>query len=274
MVDQSCGFLPQSFPCIALTEDYKVIATAVGAQTKLEINGKISEAGFVFDAKVHLSYRRKGIGMRLAKYQKDLFSKEGFEKNFTTLKLSNAPVIKVSAKAIGNIWLTPFVYLTIPTSIKIPSTLRSPAANNFSVRLFDKEKLPAGYHTNFPSGLGVLHTWKLYRLKIEKISWLYKQGLKCLRKISPNQYNLLPKEKEVMEFATLFNHSEKNIGSINEVLQHLEAKEKKFLLVCCRNGDSIYNHLKRYSINTYHYYILTDFALSVKDELAIDVRCL
>jgi len=272
-LDRSVVF-QKSFPWVALTEDDKVIATAVGAQTKLVINEQIIEAGFVFDAKVHLSYRRKGIGMRLARHLKDRFSKEGFDKNFTTLKLSNAPVIKVSAKAIGNIWLTPFLYLTIPTCAKIPSFFRSTGTDNFSVRLFDKEQLPVGFHTNFTSGLGVLHTWKLYRLKIEKISWLYKQGLKCLRKISPKHYNLLPKEKEVMEFATLFNHTEQNISSINEVLLNLEAKEKKFLLVCCRKGDSVYNHLKSYSINTYHYYMLTDFALSKKDKLAIDVRCL
>ena len=272
-LDRSVVF-QNSFPCVAIAEDDSVVATAVGAQTKMEINGTIIEAGFVLDAKVHLSYRRKGIGMRLARHQKDWFSKKGYDKNFTTLKLSNAPVIKVSAKAIGNIWLTPFVYLTIPTSARISSTLQSPGENHFSVRLFDQEQMPEGFHTNFPSGLGVLHTWMLYRLKIEKISWLYKQGLKCLRKISPKQYDLLPKEKDVMEFATLFNHTEQNIDSINDVLKHLEAKEKKFLLVCCRKGDSIYKHLKSYSINTYHYYILTDFALSIKDELVIDVRCL
>ena len=61
---------------------------------------------------------------------------------------------------------------------------------------------------------------------------------------------------------------------INEVLQHLDKNEKRFLIVCCRKGDSIYNYLKPYSINTYHYYMLTDFALSIKDHLEIDVRCL
>ena len=93
-LDRSAVF-QHSFPCIALTDDDKVIATAVGAQTKMVINKESIKAGFVFDAKVHLSYRRNGVGMRLARHQKDWFSKQGFEKNFTTLKLSNAPVIKV-----------------------------------------------------------------------------------------------------------------------------------------------------------------------------------
>ena len=166
------------------------------------------------------------------------------------------------------------MYLTIPTRARVSSTLHPATASDFSVRLFDEELMPAGFHTNFGSGLGVLHTWKLYRLKIERISWLYKQGLKCLKKIYPKQYHLLPKEKEVMEFGTLFNHSEQNIDKINEVLQHLDKNEKRFLIVCCRKGDSIYNYLKPYSINTYHYYMLTDFALSIKDHLEIDVRCL
>ncbi|HZG24813.1 MAG TPA: hypothetical protein VEZ17_09555 [Chitinophagaceae bacterium] len=272
-LDRSLVFL-KTFPCLALNENHEVIGTAVGAGTKLLINGKAYMAGFVLDVKIQLSYRHKGIGMQFAKHQKEWFTREGWEKNFTTIKLSNAPVIKLSAKAIGNIWLTPFVYLTIPSSAQIPSTPRSSGINSFSVRLFDKERLPSGYYTTFPGGLGVFHTWKLYRLKIEKLSWLYRQGLECIKMISPKRYAVLPKEKEVMEFATLFNHSNENVGSINEVIQHLQATDKKFLLVCCRKGDSVYKHLKKYSINTYPYYMLTDFALSCKDDLAIDVRCL
>jgi GNAT superfamily N-acetyltransferase len=271
-LDRSVVF-PKTFPCLALNEKHKVIGTAVGAETKLAINGIIYTAGFVLDTKVDLAYRNKGIGRRLAKKQKEWFRKEGWEKNFTTLKMSNAPVIKL-AKAIRNIWLTRFVYLTIPTSTRFPSSIRSSPTNNFSVRLFDKENLNARYYTTFPGGLGVFHTWMLYRLKIEKLSWLYRQGLRCIKKISPRRYAVLPKEQDVLDFAALFNHSEETIGSINEVMQHLQAEERKFLLVCCCKGDGVYSHLKKYSINTYNYYILTDFALSSKDNVAIDVRCL
>jgi hypothetical protein len=269
-----CVVFPKSFPCLALNNEDEVIGTAIGAETRLVVNGIRCTAGFVLDAKVHSSYRNNGVGQELAKRQKQWFKEEGWVKNFTTLKLSNAPVKKLSTNAIGNIWLTPFVYLTIPTNVRIPSGLRRSGTNDFSVRLFDQERLSAGYYKTFPGGLGVFHTWMMYRLKVEKLSWLYREGLGCVRKFFPKKYGALPKEKEVMEFATLFNHSKENIERINEVMQYLQAEEKLFLLVCCRKGDDMYRYLKRYSINTYEYCILSDFPLSGKDDLSIDVRCL
>jgi hypothetical protein len=114
----------------------------------------------------------------------------------------------------------------------------------------------------------------LYQLQIEKLSWLNKRVLAWIRKVSPKKYAVLPKEKEIMQFATLFNHSVENIESINEVLQHMQADGKGFLLVCCCKGDGIYNYLNQYSINTYEYYMLADFPLSGKDNISVDVRCL
>jgi hypothetical protein len=269
-----CMVFPKTFPCLALNEANEVIATAVGAETKIMINRGAYTAGYVLDAKVHSSYRNKGIGTQLAKQQKAWFRKQGWEKNFTTLKLSNAAVIKLSAKAVGSIWLKQFVYLTIPTSIRIPSTVRSVGSINFSVQLFEHDNLPSAYYTTFSGGLGVFHTWMLYRLKIEKLSWLHKQGLDWIKKLSPKKYALLPKEKEIMEFGTLFNHSMFNIESINEVMQHMQADGKAYLLVCCCEGDDMYNYLHRYSVNTYNYYILADFPLLRQDIVSVDVRCL
>ncbi|HVG15851.1 MAG TPA: GNAT family N-acetyltransferase [Chitinophagaceae bacterium] len=272
-LDRSIVF-PKTFPCLALNEHGEVIGTSVGAETKLVINGIIYPSGFVLDAKVHPSYRNKGIGRQLAQQQKEWFNQEGWEKNFTTAKLSNAAVVKLSAKAIGKIFLTPFVYLTIPTNTRISSDFRASGTKKFSVRLFGKASLPLRYHTTFPGGLGIFHTWMVYRIKVEKISWLYRLGLGCIEKMFPNRYAVLPKEKEVMEFATLFNHTEENIGGINEVMEHLNGEGIRFLLVCCRKGDSMYDHLKKYSINTYAYNMITDFPLYEKDEIALDVRCL
>jgi GNAT superfamily N-acetyltransferase len=272
-LDRSIVF-SKIFPCLALNEKGEVIGTSVGAETKLVINGVIYTSGFVLDEKVHASYRNKGIGRQLAKEQKEWFRKEGWERNFTTVKLSNAAVVKLSAKAIGKIFLTPFVYLTIPTSTQISSGFKASGNKRFSVRLFGKASLPLKYHTTFQGGLGIFHTWMLYRVKVEKIAWLYRLGFRLMSKIFPKHYAVLPKEKEVMEFATLFNHTEENIGTINEVMEHLEGEGIKFLLVCCRKGDSIYEYLKKHSIHTYAYNMLTDFPLSENDTIALDVRCL
>ena len=272
-LDRSAVFL-KTFPCLALNEEQGVIGTAIGAETKLMLNGETLNAGFVLDTKVHESYRNNGVGRSLANAQNEWFTQQGWEKNFTTLKSSNLPVIKLSYRALKKFWLTPFVYLTIPTSIFIRPGIFPSATSNFSVRLFDPEKLKGSYFTNFPGGLGVFHTWMMYQLKIENLSWLYRQGMSCVKKLQPMRYSMLPKQDDVIQFATLFNHSEVNINGINEVLQHLNTNGKRFLLVCCRKGDSIYRHLKKYSINLYGYYILSDFPLGINDKLTIDVRCL
>src|SRR5215213_333234 len=60
-LDRSVVF-SKSYPCLALNGKHEVIGTAIGAETKLVINGRSFTAGFVLDAKVHSLYRNKGIG--------------------------------------------------------------------------------------------------------------------------------------------------------------------------------------------------------------------
>ena len=272
-LDRSMVF-KKSFPCVSVNQQEKLIGTCIGAQTDLIVNGKSFDAGFAFDVKVHPLYRNQGVARMMAKFiYNNFFKTEGFQKNFTTLKLSNTPVIKLSAKAIGKIWLYDFVYLTIPTKIKIKEPFKDKGNAKLSIKLFHQENLSSVYYTNFKDGLGCFHTHKLYQLKIEKISWLYRQGLEMLKKIN-YKYSLLPKENEVMSVATLYNHTVNNIESINNVLGYLDKEDIKYLLVCCRKNDSIYNYLKKYSINSYGYYILSDFLLSSKDEVVMDIRCL
>ena len=109
-------------PCLAVDNTNQLLGASVGAKTKMIVNGQLLDAGFVYDAKVHPSHRNKGVGRLMAKHHKEWFSTEGLKNNFTTLKLSNAPVIQLSAKAIGNIWLYDFVYLTIPTAVRVEKT--------------------------------------------------------------------------------------------------------------------------------------------------------
>jgi len=272
-LDRSLVF-KKSFPCIAVDQQEKLIGTCIGAQTDLIVNGDSFDAGFAFDVKVHPLYRNKGVARMMAKYiYSNFFKAEGLQKNFTTLKRSNIPVLKLSAKAVGKIWLYDFVYLTIPTKIKIKAPIKDKSTVKLSIKLFQQENLSSLYYTNFVDGLGCFHTHKLYQLKIEKLSWLYRQGLGMLKKVN-FKYSFLPKENEIMLVATLYNHTAHNIESINNVLDYLDKKDIKYLLVCCRKKDSIYNYLKKYSINSYGYYILSDFLLSDKDEVGMDIRCL
>jgi hypothetical protein len=264
----------EKFPVLAVDDKNSAIGTSVGVITKMIVNDEEHPAGFVFDVKVHPAFHNRGIGKLMAGYQKQNFNTKGIAKNFTTLKRSNVPVLKLTAKAIGNTWLYDFVYLTIPSSVYIKPSSIDYHKQSFFVSLFNQTTLDIGYYTFCKGNLACFHTYKLYHLKIEKINWLYKAGIKILKTFQPTKYALLPKEKEEMEFVTLFNHTESNISHINDVLKEMSIQGKKFLLVCCRKNDAIYNYLKKYSINTYGYYILSDFLLKESDKVTIDVRCL
>jgi hypothetical protein len=260
---------------LSIDTNKKLTGTCVGVQTSLVLNGEQFEAGFALDGKVDPMYRNKGTGRTMAKYLYEHFFKpEGLKKNFTTLKLKNVPVIKLTSKAVGKIWLYDFVYLTIPTNKKVEGVFRPKGDTKLSVKLFPAQNICEEYYNNFTNDLGCFNTYKMYRLKITHISWLYKRGLSILKKMSHRRYSDLPREKEIIKSASLYGHTEKNVQTINTVLDHLHGEHIKYLMVCCRKNDSIYNYLKKYSINTYSYYILADFELSVKDNLTIDVRCL
>ena len=272
-LDRSLAF-ETYFPCVAIGENGQVVGTSVGAYTDLIINGQQFKSGFVFDVKVHPAYRNNGIGRMVTSYYKALFTKEGLDKNFTTLKLSNTPVVKMATRALKNIWLYDFIYLTIPTARIVDVRPVLDGDTRFKVRLFDTGKLPSFYYDHFDGGLSCFYTNKLYRLRIDKISRLYNLGLKVLKLLRPSKYALLPRETEEMSFATLFDHSRDNIHRLNEVLESLCERGVKYLLVCCRKKDAIYQYLENYSINSYGYYILSDFPLRTTDEVTLDVRCL
>ncbi|MEP7376654.1 MAG: hypothetical protein ABI675_24870 [Chitinophagaceae bacterium] len=264
-----------TYSCIALTDSHKVIGSAIGAQTMIKVNGQQYEAGFGFDTKVHPEWRSKRIGRMLAKdLYKQFFGPQGLSRNFMTAKLSNAPVLKLVSHAVSNTWLYDFIYLTIPTNTRVKQTVLKGAGQQFSIQLSKREELCKDYYIQLDSGLAYFNTYKMYRLNIQRISWLYKQGISILKSMQPSKYAGLPGEHDTISFASLFNHTSENIRGINEVLENLESNGIKQLLVCCRKNDVIYQFLKNTAINQYSYYLVADFKLNKHDEVGIDVRCL
>lgn len=264
------------YASLALDQAGIPIATAIGARTSLCINGTSFDAGIGYEVKVHPRYHNKGIGRKMATHiYQHFFRPEGLGKNFITLKKSNIPVVRLVARAIGKIWLYNFVYLTIPATTRTGNILMGKSKKQlFSVGLFNKEELHHSYYTDVSNNLGYFHTYKMYRLKIRRIGFLYKLGLVLIKKLQPKKYASLPKVKETFHSAALYNHHAGNIHNINEVLEQLENKEIHYLMVCCQKNDCIYDALKKFSINTYGYYILGDFPLTKKDKVTIDARCL
>jgi hypothetical protein len=263
-------------PLLGLDAKGIPIATCIGARTKMIVNGHQFDAGVGFEVKVSRANRNKGVGKLLAiSTYKKFFKPEGLSKNFITLKASNIPVIRLVAKTISHLWLYDFVYLTIPTKFRVTNFSAGDNKKKlFSTTLFDPGELPASYYTMLDNDLGYFHTYKMYQLRIRRISFLYKLGIEIMRRIQPLRYRSMPEIMKPFRFASLFNHHAGNIQGINLALEQLENTGIDYLMVCCRKNDSIYRMLNPLSINTYGYHILSDFPLSQKDEVTIDVRCL
>ena len=265
----------KNYACMALTNDGRVIGSDIGAQTMLTINGQDLPAGIGFDTKVDPAWRSNGVGRLLAKdLYRQFFRPQGLSRNFMTAKLSNVPVLKLVSHTVSNTSYYEFVYLTIPTTNRIKKTIFKETTAGFGIKLFNKVGLDNDYYSQLDNGLGCFYTYKMYRLKIRRISWPYKQGISVMKRLQPSKYTNLPGENEMLSFATLYNHTSENINGINEVLEMLETKGIKQLLVCCRKNDVINQFLKSIAINRYSYYLVTDFKLDRDDEVSIDVRCL
>lgn len=261
---------------LAVDKKDKPVATCIGAATKLIINGIPVNAGIAYDVKVSEEYRNNGIAKKFAKFlYKQFFIPEGLANNFVTLKQSNIPVIRLLPKAVSNIYFYDFVYLTIPCNTTIKNLIGATGDKQlFSVTLFMEDEPDPALYSITKSGLGYFNTYSVYKLQIAGIGRLYRMGLWIIKKFNPRRYSQLPAAGETIAFATLFNHTPENIGHINEVLEELQQKGVSYLLVCCQKKDSLYNALRKISINTYGYYMITDFRLTKQDSVTIDVRCL
>lgn len=252
------------------------VATSIGARTKIGVNGVTFDAGYGFETKVSPEIRNNGVGKLMATslYTK-FFHPEGLTKVFTTLKQNNIPIVRLLKKAIPGMWLYEFVYLTIPCNARLSKKLIHTGEKQLlTVNLFGKDEIDSSFICNKPSGLAYFNTFKMYQLKIGHLNRLWKLAFWLHRKISPGRYGMLPAVGDIVKFATLFNHTPGNVSEVNEILDDLSKKGVHFLTVCCRRNDSIFKALKQLSINTYDYYMVTDFPLAEKDEVTLDVRCL
>jgi hypothetical protein len=263
------------YSCLAITADSTLVGSAVAAQTKILVNEECINTGIGFDTKVHPGWRNQGVGRALAKnLYKNFFEKKGLSKNIMTAKQVNSPVHKMVDHTIGQSWKYPFVYLAIPTNIQVRFTRTDLYPQSFTVTLFEKEKIDPAYYTDFISGLGCFYTSRMYSIRIKKISWSLKTGIAFMKMLRQEKYTELPGENEQLFFATLYNHSTENIAGISEILETLQAKNIKQLMVCCQPRDPVYKALKKYSLGAYPYNLVSDFNIQPGDRLAIDARCL
>lgn len=273
--DRSSVF-SRSHTCIAFSDENKIIGVVSGAETNMIINSEKFKVGIGFDSKVAPEWRNIGVGRELVKaIYKHLFKPEGLNKNYTTTKFSNKAVFRLLSVVLKNSWYYRFVYLTIPTHLRVKFIEEIKSSHNlFNVCLFEPECISDDYYYNLPNGLSYFHTDRLYRLRIIDISKFFKLGISILKLLFPRKYKFAPNKGDLFSFVTLYNHTPENISGINSLLEDLEKKNIKYLLVCCRKGDMTYNSLKKIAIDVYKYAIISDFELKETDNLTIDVRCL
>lgn len=261
---------------LAIGPDDKPVATCIGAQTKMGVNGINYDVGYGFETKVSPAMRNKGVGKRMASsLYRTFFHPEGLTKAFTTLKKSNSPIIRVLKKAIPGLWFYEFVYLTIPCKERLSQAGgHAGKPQLLTIQLFDENRTDSALYCHTKNGLGYFNTFKMYQLRIEQLNWLWKFAFWANKKIHLQKHAMLPAIGDTVKFATLFNHTPENIPGLNEVLEDLSTNGVHFLMVCCRRNDTVFNTLKQISINSYSYYLVTDFRVSEKDAVTLDVRCL
>lgn len=274
------GFLSRSLvfedyqPYIAFNEQKQLVGAAVGAKVPLRINGKDVWAGYIFDVKVSKKYRNQGVARRLGRHIIKKFfipHQHGFQ--FITLKKTNSPVRTLAARFVKKIHLYEFAYLSIPTTASVSHWPPAKHKQYLTISLLSDTKELEQYYTMDESGLGIWWLDKLYKIKITHIHPLVKAGI-WLKKHMASQPIEYPEEGSELSSALLFNHSLENIQALNSILARLREKGIQYLLVCCQPGDAIYNCLKKISINTYGYYLLSNQKVNKSDILTLDVRCL
>lgn len=266
----------ETFKTFLALKDGQIVGTTTACITRIAINGVYQQIGFAFDTKVSPQWRNQGISKQLIQAVYDqFFDKYSIRQNFTTAKLSNIPVFRSITSILKKISVYNFVYLTIPSSARLINNEVYHVGNaETKMTIFSAAQKENDRQTNFTNGLAIYHTYRSYSLRITKIGFWIKWGLKLSRFLSPAKYQFVPKENDVIQTITLYNHTPSNIAGINDVLQYMEKQGMQYLMVCCTKNDSIYRTLSKLAINKYEYSIISDFPLQAHDNLCIDVRCL
>jgi hypothetical protein len=266
---------PTNEAFVAVNDQNIPIGTFVSAATQMIVNGEQFNAGIGFETKVLKKYGNLGIGQKMVKHAyQHFFIPHELKKNFTTMKASNKIALALTLKAITNGWKYTFVYMTIPTGQVLKNTAIHDNNQLFNVTLFNEGEADSTYFKKFQNGLSYFKTYRMYRVKIEKMSPIIKAMIWLAKKLKLKKSEFIPKEKSILSFATLYNANSSNVLQINTLMADLKKDNIDYLMVCCKKNDWLYHMFKSISIDEYSYYIISDFPLKESDEITIDVRCL
>ncbi|HSF44988.1 MAG TPA: GNAT family N-acetyltransferase [Chitinophagaceae bacterium] len=257
---------------LGYNENGQLVGAVIGAKVPMKINGKEFKAGFGLDLRVIPYWKNKGAGKQLTNFvMRNFFQQQNLTKNFITLKASNNPMMKIGVNMLKKFTAVDFTYLVMPSYTRVKDPLNIDKPLSFSVELLDEYNRFPGFITAFRGGLCAWHTHMMYKIKIKNIHPIARFLTWVVSMLNKKKY---PTRGEEIKTATIFNLNRENIVHINEVFEHMDKCDVKFVNVICRRTDAIYTKLKPYSLFSYDHYMLADFAIEPSDQISIDVRCL
>ena len=257
---------------LAVDEEGRLAGVCGGAIVPIAVNECPEKAGLLFDLKVAPAHRRRGVAQQLLLHLREqFFQPEQVSHFFTTAKATNTTVRRLEWIAKRPIYSTPFVYLTVPTYARLPKRKLSAEPPDFRVGLFDRVATGAGYEAI--AGWGVWRTHAMYQIRIRQMRWWLRAAIALANRLRTANRRL-PEQGDLIRFATLFDTTNGDPGSLHAVLQQLADAGTHYLSVCCRSGDERYRYFHRRAIFTYDYLLLTTLPVDTETKITIDVRCL
>lgn len=251
-----------------------LLGVAAGSAVMLECNGSLDRVGYVYDVRVAVPFRRKGIAQSLIQYvTREYFGSLGIERYITTIKASNRPAAKAVLSALGVSYHYPFSYLIIPTSMRLREDIKPGSQSRFRVSEFGMAESAEWVYRHPEGGPACFRTDLTYRVKAVSVAPWLNFAMQTLRLLKGAEWKL-PRLGEEVRFATAFDLSPENFRLLNDLFEYLEKSSIQYLAVCCRKGDHYYRNLRSSAINSTEYRVLANFPLQDADSLTLDVRCL
>lgn len=259
---------------LAVDFEMSLIGILGAAIVVISMNGKEITAGYYYDIRVKKKCQGFGLTTKMAKYAyKNFYIPNDVSYLFTTMKKSN----KAASKSAENLGLKmfeyPFLYLTIPTHIRLKKTEIKQSIEELAITCTSSSNNLNPYIQPVNSNLQVWQTNLIYKLKLINIHPLH-TFISMRSHIFNKNLNKIPKVGDELSFSTLMYKATPTTEEMNEILSILQKQHIDFLLVACKRKSRIFKLLSRYAINRYKYILYSTFPISVDDCIELDVRCL
>lgn len=255
---------------VAIAPDGIVTGAVIGVKTPLGINGQTIQAGMGIDLRVDPDWRGRGIGRSLSvAIENAFFIPEGLDKYFIIAKASNHALKRMVRRMPDNTCTYTFHYLTISTSAKIPVGSMAIAEPRIHAILPGADPSMHRFIISCPGGIRAWNTSLMYTLRINKVHPLLALSTQIEKLFRKKEYPPLYKP---FGMATLFDVGPGNFHYLNEALQTLRDEGIPFANIISTEDHTWYPLLKKAAVFSYEHHLITNFPITDKDAVTLDVR--